>query len=100
MNSSNNLTPEQKIDEILKYAVDHAYEVMDSKSFEDPFARAKRQLLSLIQEEKIKELELLKTMYGSFADNTLGKIIVIKAVETSRIDDRLQALKQPKEDTK
>lgn len=41
------LTPEQKIDEILKYAVDHAYEVMDSKSFEDPFARAKQQLLAL-----------------------------------------------------
>lgn len=58
------------------------------------------ELLSLIEEEKIKELELLKTMYGSFADNTLGNIIVIKAVETSRIDDRLQALKQPKKGTK
>ena len=50
-----------EIDEILQYAVNHAYEVMDSKSFEDPFTKAKQAILALKKKwEDEKELSSLK----------------------------------------
>lgn len=49
-----------EIDEILQYAVNHAYEVMDSKSFEDPFTKAKQAILAL---KKKWETEAYKKGY-------------------------------------
>lgn len=60
------------LDEVLRECVDHAYEVMDAKSFADPYAKAKKAILSdlekIIEENCIYEgsleirIELLRAV--------------------------------------
>lgn len=100
MKSSNNLTPEQKIDEILREASDSISRGVVTGTWDK--VNTKQQLLSLIQEEKIKacieEIGHIQAQYGHQLAQTMagGEWQTIKDRMLS-LGDRLQALKQPKE---
>lgn len=83
-----NLTPEQKIESLLFDFAKRIENMQRGKTY--GVEEEKQQLLSLVQEEKANELELHR---GEAI--TGGKAGIVMSYE--EVEDRLQALKQPKE---
>ena len=84
---------DNQIDEVLRSTVDHAYEIMDSKSFADPYTNGREAIKSLVESEcrKARIDELIRS--NEWVGGNIGGNLC-KRMYTQYYLTRLSALKE------